>query len=174
MAMPQIPNSAFTITYTSIINRIHSPVYIEKSKLPGDASECSRSGELNGVWDTGATKSCISRDVAINLGLTSIGKIDVWGIGGRTPKDQYIVNVILPNRVRFLNLTVSEGDLKGFDVLIGMDIMSQGDVAFSNYDKKSAFSFRLPSCGKTDYSAQAKLQKKIGPPHGKGSGKKRH
>lgn len=170
--MPQTPNSAFTVTYKGIVNRILSPVYIEKSKLPGDISECSRSSQLAGIWDTGATKSCISHDVAISLGLTSIGKIDVWGIGGKTPKDQYIVNVILPNGVRFVNLTVSEGDLKGFDVLIGMDIMSQGDVAFSNYGKQSAFSFRLPSCGKTDYSAQAKLQEKVGPPHGKKKGKK--
>lgn len=174
MVMPQIPDSAFTITYPGVVNRIFSPVHIEKSQLPGGISERQLSGELKGVWDTGATKSCISHDVAINLGLTSIGKIDVWGIGGKTLKDQYIVNVILPNRVRFLNLTVSEGDLKGFDVLIGMDIMSQGDVAFSNYGKQSAFSFRLPSCGKTDYSAQAKLQKRIGPPHGKGSSKKRY
>ena len=40
---------------------------------------------------------------------------------------------------------------QGIDVLIGMDIISKGDFAVSNYNGKTQFSFRLPSQEDVDY-----------------------
>ena len=43
---------------------------------------------------------------------------------------------------------------QGIDVLIGMDIISKGDFAISNYDEKTQFSFRLPSQKDVDYKQE--------------------
>ncbi len=45
----------------------------------------------------------------------------------------------------------SEIGKQGIDVLIGMDIISNGDFAVSNYDGKTYFSFRLPSQEHVEY-----------------------
>ena len=45
----------------------------------------------------------------------------------------------------------------GFDVLIGMDIISKGDFSISNYGGHTVFSFRSPSMGTTDYAEQIRL-----------------
>jgi len=46
---------------------------------------------------------------------------------------------------------VTEGKLSGADALIGMDIIGRGDFAISNFEGKTAFTYRTPSVAKTDY-----------------------
>ena len=43
---------------------------------------------------------------------------------------------------------------QGIDILIGMDIISKGDFAISNYNGKTQFSFRLPSQQDVDYKSE--------------------
>jgi hypothetical protein len=38
-----------------------------------------------------------------------------------------------------------------FDVLVGMDIINQGDFAVPNFDRKTTFTFRVPSISETDF-----------------------
>jgi hypothetical protein len=45
----------------------------------------------------------------------------------------------------------SEIGNQGIDVLIGMDIISLGDFAISNFDGKTQFSFRIPSQRHVEY-----------------------
>jgi hypothetical protein len=44
-----------------------------------------------------------------------------------------------------------------------MDIISYGDFSISNYDKKTTFSFRVPSIREMDFSLEEeiKIEKKI-------------
>ena len=63
------------------------------------------------------------------------------------------MDIILNNEVIFTdwNVMVSKIGAQGIDILIGMDIISKGDFAISNYDGKTQFSFRLPSQQDVDY-----------------------
>lgn len=45
----------------------------------------------------------------------------------------------------------SEIGKQGIDVLIGMDIISNGDFAISNYEGRTQFSFRIPSQEHIEY-----------------------
>jgi len=49
-------------------------------------------------------------------------------------------------------LRVTEGSIFGdSDVLIGMDIISLGDFAVTNFQEKTVFTFRIPSVERIDF-----------------------
>jgi hypothetical protein len=63
----------------------------------------------------------------------------------------HFVDIELPNGARFCDLTVLECDLNPEDVLIGMDIIAQGDMALSAAGGHTTFSFRKPPVGEIDF-----------------------
>jgi hypothetical protein len=122
------------------------------------------------IWDTGASHSVITLAVARACGLKPIGKTIVHGVGGEHICNQYLVNIRLPNRVGFQNVRVTEGILKGGnngDVLIGMDIITTGDFAVTNFGGVTTFSFRHPSCAAIDYVQQHNSKMALGSKDGK-------
>ena len=72
--------------------------------------------------------------------------------------DTYLVNITLPNGVRFPGVRVSEGKIAGADILIGMDIISSGDFALTNRDGKTTFTFRYPSIADIDFVQEASIE----------------
>jgi len=62
-------------------------------------------------------------------------------------------------------MRVCEGNIFGkADILIGMDIISQGDFAITNHNNKTMFSFRMPSMLDLDFvqmdrATQGKIKK---------------
>jgi hypothetical protein len=66
--------------------------------------------------------------------------------------------LVLPfgNEVGFLYLRVTQAKIKDADILIGMDIISAGDFVVTNYEGKTVFSFRIPSCECIDFVALAR------------------
>lgn len=104
-------------------------------------------------WDTGATGSCISYDVVKSLNLIPISKKDIQTPSGRGIANQYLVNLILNKEVRIINLPVIDSCIgsQGIGILIGMDIISLGDFAVSNYMGNTFFSFRMPSQENIEY-----------------------
>ena len=52
---------------------------------------------------------------------------------------------MLPSEVGFYELLVTLGDLDSADMLIGMDIINQGNFAVTNSSNGTKFSFRIPS-----------------------------
>jgi hypothetical protein len=94
---------------------------------------------------------------------------------GPVDAEQFLVNAQLPNGVGFANLRVTRGDLPpGAHALIGMDIITQGDLAISNVRGKTVLSFRMPSMVKVDFVEEIKRQNarnapkfRPGPPRGK-------
>ena len=65
--------------------------------------------------------------------------------------ETYLVNIRLPNSVAFMGVRVTKGNLGDADVLIGMDIISQGDFAVTNVGGLTKFSFRVPSATHIDF-----------------------
>ena len=64
----------------------------------------------------------------------------------------YTVNIKLPNDVEFQALPVILGNLPGYDVLIGMDIIRLGDFAITHPAGETKFSFRIPSQADIDFA----------------------
>ena len=160
--MSNIPVSAFTCKANGIANVLLSKVKVSANKeLFNDARE----KEFVGIWDTGASNTAISSKVAKECGLIPTGKATINTANGERVVDTYIIDIALPNNVNINGVQVTEFTaVEGSDLLIGMDIMSLGDLAISNYDGETSFSFRIPSTKRTDYvdEINAKKFKNIG------------
>lgn len=109
--------------------------------------------ELIAVWDTGATGTTITTEVAKKFKFESMGAATLRGVTGCASCTRYLVSLHLPNGVIVpeVEVTDCEGDI-GCDVLIGMDIISLGDFAVSNYDGRTTFTFRIPSVERIDFT----------------------
>lgn len=87
------------------------------------------------------------------------------GVQGEHMTEVYLVSVGLLNGVGFPNLRVTKGILSGFEVLIGMDIITQGDLAITHHNGATCFSFRCPPSARIDFTGKAPIQDSKAP-HG--------
>lgn len=136
--------SVFTEKYANIQKRIINSAVIEAN---------GKSIPVKAQWDTGATGTCISKELVSRLHLLPIGKVKVHTPSGMGTLNKYMVNLVLNNEVVFENWLVMDSEIgtQGIDVLIGMDIISEGDFAISNFKGKTQFSFRIPSQEHVEY-----------------------
>jgi predicted aspartyl protease len=147
------PNFALTKKWNGIANALDVPVGVSVPFIP-DGKELKTKPDVksyNAVWDTGATHSVITPKIVQDLNLQPIGITIVHTANGPTHQKQYMVNYYLPNKVMIPMLTVTEAPLHGLDVLIGMDIICQGDFIITNFQGKTALTFRMPSCEEIDF-----------------------
>ena len=99
----------------------------------------------NALIDTGATGSCISRRFAQTAKLKPFMMGQVQGAHGIATVPIYTVDVSLPNGILFNNMEVSEFyGSDDFDFIIGMNILRMGDMALTNANEQTVFSFRIP------------------------------
>jgi len=110
--------------------------------------------QFDAIWDTGATNSCVTQAVIDGCGLVATGMAEVHGVGGTTIEETFLVNIYLPTGVGFGGVRVTRGRFIGADILIGMDIMSQGDFAVTNHGGTTKFTFRIPSQKHIDFYEQ--------------------
>lgn len=97
------------------------------------------------MWDTGATNTLISPKIIQALNLKSFGKSSISSANGIIETNSYLIHVGLPSGSIITNILALENDNEDYEIVIGMDIITQGDFAFSNKDGHSTFSFRIPS-----------------------------
>ena len=66
----------------------------------------------------------------------------------------YLVDIALPTGILFENVIANDANLDGqsIDLVIGIEILSKGDLAITNYNGKTELSFRYPSKGKIDFT----------------------
>lgn len=148
---------AFTWAPGSRVNRVVTEVGISApTKVPQAPKELHTA-----MWDTGATGSAISEDLAKKLGLTRARKRNVVGVNTVELRDVFQVDIYLPDNVLIANASVTSYPAKRlpFDVLIGMDIITRGDFAITHEDGSTTFSFRVPSKETIDYVAEHKKLK---------------
>jgi hypothetical protein len=143
----------FTSRYSAISNQLANDVKIASAVKPNgeDNFEFPSKMDFSALWDTGATCSLITPNVAKQLGLVSLGKGHMKTPSGETQTNKYYINVLLPNNCAVQKLEVLEGIPAGFDMLIGMDIIRLGDFAVTNHSGKTTFSFRMPSACEIDF-----------------------
>ena len=123
-----------------VTNQIVTDLKI-KNPITGDLIE------TKAIWDTGATNTVLTDETALKIGLISFGKTIVSGVHGPKTVNRYFVNVTLNNESISLDIPVTECSALSADgsigVLIGMDIINQGDFAINQ--SKPVISAKLPS-----------------------------
>lgn len=74
---------------------------------------------------------------------------------GKIVAPRYNVNLTLQNSVTFINVLAGPFDNNGdgFDFLIGMDIISQGNLAVTNSNGVKLISFEYPTHGTIDFTS---------------------
>ena len=149
---------AFTLKSLGILNMLKTDVLI-LSNIRNNANPYVPK-MWRGLWDTGASKSTITKRIVDDLGLIPIGNANISTANGVVAVNTYLVDIGLPNRVVIPNIVVSCADLgDDIDVLIGMDIICNGDFSITNVNDKTTFSFRTPSIKEIDYVKEAKDNK---------------
>lgn len=116
--------------------------------------------EYVAIWDTGATRTSISSKIANECNLNAISTVDVNTAGGLCRANVYMIDLWLPNHVVINNLMVTVLEITGADVLIGMDVINRGDFAVSNFNGRTAFSFRYPSIEEISFVDMNQIKQK--------------
>jgi len=158
--MPQKNKNVHALTHASkgITNRIESPVEITNVLTNQIIS-------TKGIWDTGATGSSITKSTASLLGLCSIGRRKVRGVHGINEVNVYYVRITLNNKNITIKARVTECNELSADntvgMLIGMNVITMGDFAITNYKGDTIMSFRVPSLQKIDFVSGLKTVQQI-------------
>ena len=158
-----------------IITDIEVSVGYNTAKPPDPLPERRSSKAL---WDTGASRSVINTELAKSLNLIPVGTREVHHGDGVSVRNEYIVNLFLPNQVCIAGVLATEfpASHPNFSVLVGMDVIYFGDFSITNFNGHTWMSFRTPSCEAIDYVAEAENLKyagtKANAPCPCGSGKK--
>lgn len=158
MAAAQQPFHAFTVKFNGVADRILTRVQITQAFDPkSPPSPLPPQHSTNALWDTGATKSVLTTDTVKVLGLVPVGTTLVSHGGGASQANTYLVNILLPNGVGVVGVLVSESPPKPgeFGAIIGMDIITKGDLSLTHENGKTCMSFRVPSVKAVDFVAEA-------------------
>ena len=123
-----------------------TPCHVSQAFNPANGTLEYPRVEFNALWDTGATKSVITRRVVEACGLKPIRAIKsvlTQGVNGLEKSEAYVINLSLPDKITFCDLTVvskNPGNV-WWDVLIGMDIISTGELSIKNVNSNTEWSF---------------------------------
>lgn len=137
----------FTKVYDDFVGRIITEEHIWSGNNPIP---------VVAAWDTGSTLCCISPEYAKQLNLQPISEDDLHTAHGIISSKMYEINVLLNDQVTYTVHAMENPNIHGdnVDLLIGMDIISEGDFSLSTYNDKTSFSFRIPSKGLVDFTKE--------------------
>lgn len=109
---------------------------------------------VKALWDTGASNSVIKPHIVNQLGIKADGVAKSINAGGENTVNTYLVNIALPNKMLIPMVRVTEcaeTPSSKFDIIIGMDIISLGDLSISGQGIKRVVSFCMPSAVVIDF-----------------------
>lgn len=152
--MINIPYRAFTIKYNGKSDRIITDIKVSQAFDPKEFPNLNQHKlfPTKALWDTGATRSIITANTVNELQLESKGSANVNHFKGTVSAKTYLVNLFLPNKVIMVGTLVCEAEIvENFGVIIGMDIIGQGDFSITNVNNLTWMSYRIPSTKSIDY-----------------------
>ena len=145
--MPNANAGSFTNTYQGISDVLVSDIIVIATKDPNKPQENAKA-----LWDSGAMCSVISKDLANKLKLQPVSVKRIGTPSGTMSAEMYVVDLILPNKIEVERVQVLGAYPSSTDMLIGMDVIGLGDFAVTNYLNQTAFSFRIPSKERIDFT----------------------
>lgn len=153
--MDGVVPAAFTLTGDGPLGKLITDVQVGQANATLDLTNLDRSTYtgFRALWDTGASKTCITPRVATALSVPAIGKGIMVSATERREVNIYACSLILPNNmvVGFLEVMEMPHESDGVDLLIGMDIIRAGDFCITNQNGRTKFTFRIPSIEDVDY-----------------------
>ena len=138
--------------YTKRFDQIMKLILVDCSiQLPN--SEDKNTEIQSALWDTGANITCISTRLAKKLKLESFDEVLLSVANNEIfHADTYYVQLRMGDFtipfIKVLGIPMDESK----DIIIGMDIISKGDLSITNFQGKTVLSFREPSLETIDYS----------------------
>jgi hypothetical protein len=137
-----------TIRYPGIVKKILVPVEVNQSE-----SLCQELGveaevvSASALIDTGSSNSSISHELINALKLHAVSKHSADTASGKHLLGAYLIDILVDNKIMFSNLMALEftRNDQEFDIIIGMDILTLGDLAITNHNYQTVMSFRAPS-----------------------------
>ncbi len=142
MSQAGIPPRAFTLSANGRLNAIE----LELRITGPDRSEPAV--KAKSLWSTAEPRTRLSQAVIEALGLEL--QQDEQGVSF------CVADVHLPNNIRCAGVQAVAGAEPlpgGRDCVVGLDIISLGDLSLSYAGGKTVFSFRAPALGGTDFVA---------------------
>lgn len=149
---------AFTIKHNGRARSIVTEIQVARAFDPAKHDPATfEHRAFRALWDTGASASVITDKVVMSLGLKPTGQMEIQHAGGKSMNLTYMVNIGLPNNVNIAGVLVSEcaNIVSAFDAIIGMDIITLGDMSITNVAGETTMSYRLPSVATIDYVHEA-------------------
>jgi hypothetical protein len=148
--------NSFTVAAPRLVKVLATPVTVGPAFDPSAPISPPLQKQYVAIWDTGATASAITGRVVFECGLKQISIQEVHTASEKYLAEVYLISLALPNNVGFAAVRVTKGKLGGgFDVLVGMDVITQGDFAVTNHAGRTFFSFRCPSVSQIDFTGKA-------------------
>lgn len=144
--------TAHTITYSSVVTRMLVECYISVPNTPAG----SDGAKLKALWDTGATVTCISTTLVTKLSLPIVDRIDITVANNKkVGADVHCVQIRMDDFVvPCINVAALDMTGSGYDAIIGMDFMINGDTHISHYGGRTVLTFRQPSLETCDFVAE--------------------
>ena len=139
---PLIPYRAFTMKAHGPMTSLWLNVGITAPVAEPEGMPDAQVTPYVGAIDTSQPTTQISQRVVDKLRLSQT-MLRGHGV--------YIVDVYLPNRIRFSGVPTVLLDDPKKDCVLGMDILLCGDMAVSNAGGQTTFSFRVPPSGVVDF-----------------------
>jgi hypothetical protein len=98
--------------------------------------------------------TAITQRVIEQCGLVQSGVTELHTANGVAQAPTYLICLMLPSVVGYTALRAVRVDMASQDVLIGMDVITTGDMSITNLNGNTVFSFRHPSAHEVDFIQQ--------------------
>lgn len=134
----------FTFPIDKYSIRIISPCCVDVKNYKRGSNNITEFKCDTAMWDTGSSVTLISERIAAELGLVHTGTTIVSGFDGRTSRaNTYRIDLRFTDDISINFIEAVSTPSPFFDLLIGMDVISQGNFHVDSIAKQPQLSFEV-------------------------------
>ena len=133
-------HASLTYTHTELVDAILTPV-----EAFSDVYNEITSYPTNALWDTGAMIYVISPEIVSKLKLDIVDTVKIAGINTESLAEIAVFSIRFPNDTNIKDVRAAICNMPhGNEMIIGMDVITQMDIAITNGGGQTQFSFAIP------------------------------
>ena len=133
-------HATLTYTHSELVDAILTPV-----EAFSDVYDEIISYPTNALWDTGAMLSVISPEIVSKLRLNIVDNVKIAGINVISLAGVAIISIRFPNGEDIKDVRAAVCEMPpGNEIILGMDVITQMDIAITNGGGQTQFSFAIP------------------------------